>query len=535
MRAAITDLTPHARLLQLRQAIAPALLTAGSLLIFAALRNVLINVASGDGFNCLILDVLACDAAALLCGIRYDEISPMLRVMGRGIGAVVLVTIVFDATTLLYAPAPYLAGDEGWFFRFGTLLGIAAGIASIWRPSFLLPLMFHYVAFRHQYNIAGGIDISETDYLSMMDVGEYCVVGALVVALASRAAPLSEERERRRHAACALIWACAVGAHLGNYFISAWTKIRVGGDDPFLWLLHNPTQTSILIGLERGDNPLATWPWLVQLVWDGVVGAGVGLNLFVIGLQFFAPIAIAHRRLLMAFVLLFDLFHIGVYFTLGAMFAYWIAVNAIILASATRMTDRQITPLMQITTMAAALFGHFLFYTSHLGWLDGAKLASPSFVAETKDGRYVPIPSVYFGMRSYSIAQTLMYVPDGHFPMRIGGNSYNWADWEDAQTCGPDVRNHQKSAATLPAIEAMVVQTDAAMREHPEVKTDNLYYFYPHHMVANPFLFREFNALSMNDIARYHYVVESVCLGLKNGVLTRDVRHRSDQVIDVER
>jgi hypothetical protein len=54
-------------------------------------------------------------------------------------------------------------------------------------------------------------------------------------------------------------------------------------------------------------------------------------------------------------------------------------------------------------------------------------------------------------------------------------------------------------------------------------------------MLANPLIFRNFNGLSMKDIVAYHYVVESVCLGLKDGHLTRDVRKTTDYPVDVRR
>jgi hypothetical protein len=41
--------------------------------------------------------------------------------------------------------------------------------------------------------------------------------------------------------------------------------------------------------------------------------------------------------------------------------------------------------------------------------------------------------------------------------------------------------------------------------------------------------------LSMNDIVGYHYVVDSVCLGLEDGKLTRDVRKTTDYTVDVRR
>src|SRR5690606_27122606 len=145
----------------------------------------------------------------------------------------------------------------------------------------------------------------------------------------------------------------------------------------------------------------------------------------------------------MTVTVLFDLFHLGVYLTLGALFHFWIAVNVLIFLSARKLDDKSYTPTMKVTALLAVLTGHFLFYTSHLGWLDGAKLASPSLTAETSDGRQVPVPGVYLGLWSYSMAQTALYIPDGHFPMRMGGNAYNPTDWRDVRTCGPQVADGQ--------------------------------------------------------------------------------------------
>lgn len=274
---------------------------------------------------------------------------------------------------------------------------------------------------------------------------------------------------------------------------------------------------------------------LVQLSWDAITRYLVAVNIFVLGTQLLVPLAVLQRRALMTFTVLFDLFHVVVYLTLGAAFFFWVAVNILIYLSLKRIDDRSFTPATKLVAIAALLTAHFTFYTSHLGWLDGAKLASPSFVAETRDGREVPVPSVYFGILSYSIAQTAMYIPDGHFPQRIGGNAYNRAEWEDAQTCGPLIAAHQNTGVTLQTVETLVRDTDTAMRRHPIVKNDNLYYLYPHHMVANPLMFRAFNRLSIDDIARYHYIVDLVCLGLRDGRLVRDVRKRTDIPIDVAR
>jgi hypothetical protein len=175
-----------------------------------------------------------------------------------------------------------------------------------------------------------------------------------------------------------------------------------------------------------------------------------------------------------------------------------------------------------------ALFGHHVFYTNFLGWLDAAKLVSPQFYAVTRDKREVAIPSNYFGVYSYTIAQTRMYLPDGHFKLRIGGNNMDIASWDDARSCGAQTLPHQNTGVTLDATEDLVRNVDSMMRRHPIIKNYNLYYFYPHHMLPNPWVFTEFNGLRIDDIVGYKYSVESVCLSLENGRLVRDVRKASE-------
>jgi hypothetical protein len=538
MTAGVTISSSVAPTPRLSRRAVPVLVLAGALITYAVIRTALLAIAASSPENCLALDIVTIAGAWYFSDLKYDAVPTVLRPLMRGIAGIVLVQVVFDGSALLYGPAPMLTGANGAFFGAGTVIAIAAGLAAIWRPSFALPLLFHYVAFRHQLNRVSGVAISETDYLSMLDIGEFVAIGALfTVVIANRSArrflPSWVDTEELKKTAATLIWIWAVGAHLGNYFISGWTKIQAGGSEPLFWLLHNPTQTSILIGLERGGNLFATWPWLVQFSWDAITTAGVALNLFVLGVQIGAPLALLHRRALMALTLMFDLFHLAVVGTLGAFFFFWIAVNVLIYISARRIDDKAMTPIVKATGLIAMLGAHFFFYTSHLGWLDGTQLASTNFYAETRDGRTVPIPPVYFGIMSYSIAQTAMYIPDGHFPMRLGGNTYNRKDWQDAQSCQSLPLPKQDTGVSLSTVESMVREGDAAMRRSPFVKDTNLFYLYPYHMVPNPLIFGAFNRLSMNDIVGYRYSVESVCLSLRDGRLVRDVHKRTDYEIDV--
>ena len=525
----------------------PFVLLLLSLLGYGAARKVTFYMAGQSEWHGFVLVVFCCVAALPFIGIRYADVPKLLRSVLRGIGVVVLVQVLFDAFGPV-PPAPNIifgvANEHTLLFRWGAVLAVVAGFASLWRPIFLMPLFVYYLVFRLLIGPAANIWVTDTDYASMLDAGLFAVVGGTLVVAATSDWTLSRMAWLRdlmadmppavlRQKATELIWAVFVGAHLGNYFCSGVAKLMAGGTAPWTWLMENPTQTAIVIGTERGDNPLATFPTLLQFSWDTISEYGLAFNFFVLAAQLLVPLAILRVRLLLIFTLVFDAFHIGVYLTLGALFHFWVVVNLIIYTSAWRLKDSQITSMMKLVCVLTVLFGHTIFYTNWLGWLDGAKLASPQFYAITRDGREVWMPQVYYGIYSYTIAQAATYVPEGHFNFRIGGNNLNRDDWADATSCGPRTAEAQTTGATLQDMEALVRDTHSFMLRHPAIKNDNLYYFYPHHMQPNPWVFREFNRLRLDEIIGYKYVVESVCLTMRDGKLVRDVKKHDEFRFDV--
>lgn len=75
-------------------------------------------------------------------------------------------------------------------------------------------------------------------------------------------------------------------------------------------------------------------------------------------------------------------------------------------------------------------------------------------------------------------------------------------------TCGPQVLEHQTTGATLDAGKTIILDTDRLMRDHPAVKSNILYYFYPHHTLPNPWIFTGFNNLGIDDVVAYEYVLD---------------------------
>jgi hypothetical protein len=112
--------------LKSRESISPALLLAGSLALYYAVRSLVVDIGFGSPQECLWLDIMACAGAALLGKVTYREIPEPLRLLARGIGMVVLAQVAFDGSTLFYAPASMSEGAHGAFYRLGTIVALAS-------------------------------------------------------------------------------------------------------------------------------------------------------------------------------------------------------------------------------------------------------------------------------------------------------------------------------------------------------------------------------------------------------------------------
>ena len=276
-----------------------------SVIGFAISRPGMTNLGRSSELFSSIAVVAAFAAAIALRQIRYSDVTSALRITMRWVGVFIFLQVLFDALGPFPGPPNILFGDQGpvLYFRYVAVIGVIAGVAALWRPSFLIPLFLFYVGWRELIGTLSGIPVVDTDYLGLLDVGYFSTLGAFIAIFVTSSwvrgrLPFlwksfvgQEGGKSTRGLAFGLIWACGVGAHLGSYYHSGRMKMHVGGADPFFWVLHNPTQNSILIGLERGDNPLALWPHLLQALSDGIAWGQPFLNIFVFGLQLLAPLA----------------------------------------------------------------------------------------------------------------------------------------------------------------------------------------------------------------------------------------------------
>jgi hypothetical protein len=129
----------------------PLVLLLTSLLGYAAAKTVTFVMARQSETHGFVLTVFCVLAAIPFISVRYTDFPRLLRVLVRGIGIVVLAQVLFDAFGPV-PPAPNVilgeANAHALFFRWTALIAVLAGVAAMWRPIFLLPLFYYYIAWR---------------------------------------------------------------------------------------------------------------------------------------------------------------------------------------------------------------------------------------------------------------------------------------------------------------------------------------------------------------------------------------------------
>src|ERR1700752_1101558 len=162
----------------------PPVLLCLSLLVYKVAHRILYEVGHhGSDIEAFGLVAFSCGLACLFAAIPYAAVPWLLRVVLRGIGAFILVQVLFDAFGAVAPPPNVLFGvgvPHVLFFRYAALLAILAGVAGLWRPAFVLPLLLYYTLFRLRIGAIDGVKIVETDYLSLLDTGSFAAEGALL-------------------------------------------------------------------------------------------------------------------------------------------------------------------------------------------------------------------------------------------------------------------------------------------------------------------------------------------------------------------
>lgn len=464
---------------------------------------------------------------------RYRALPRYARTLLRASATFLVVYFAVEPFAIPYA-ARDLSDPSVLFHSHARWAGAALALFGLWRPAGVFAAAMLLWMMRELQTGLTGFYFSTLDIRNVAEVIAFWSLGLASLDVATRSDRLAEvtglDRAGRATAAL-MLFAAGVGAHLANYFWSGLAKLALDGG-PLSWLLENRLADGIPGALEKGTLPLANWPDTVAVLDAVLRSLAVPINFAALAVQIFVLFAPLHRRWLILTIIALDVFHIAVWFALGLLFWKWIALNAILLITLSRMSDAEWRPLARYTTMAFVIAGMAIFKTATLAWYDAPGFASPYFVAEMRDGTRTRIPSAYFLSSSYQVSQGRIWHPGGndHFNPSIWGSVLHYRDLVAGRDCkisekfGGEGESFGSRSAIGPFVQAHHRQISASLDEQGRFN----YYRLPHHHVPSPFLADPFAAADKRRIARYLFVMDSVCLSLDQGRLVRRVLKRSE-------
>jgi hypothetical protein len=509
--------------------------------------------------------VLVLAALCLLFAfVRYPAEGRAARIVAAGLGMTLGIFgfALGESHALVDQPRAEALGDV---IAYGRILALAAGILSIWRPSFaVFPAV--YFAFHKDVSraVSQAHELGRNDYAPLIEVSIFLTCGLIALGLlqllararSSAAKPtiLSEIGTATFATRCAAILLLAgIGAHFGNYFLSGLAKVTLDGG-PLSWILENPTSAIMLGGYELGAAPLSFSPWLFTTAYEGIRAVELPMNVVVLAAQLFCVAAFLRRRWLIGLTAFFDLMHIGIFLLSGALFLHWIVLNTLIVAALTRLKEKTFPVGAVVAGVAATIAGHNVFYIAELGWYDSRQIRHGYYEAFTEDGRQVPLAQSFLRDSSYLLfgrhfgyrehVNPSGHVPTGAWgqigikdiaPFASGTASSNYEIMRLTKDCAypvdePETPPDYDTDRPAPFIKAQ--HRRALALENSNFSIDHN--IYPHHHYSMPFRYQAFEAIAPRGIVAYRYVVETVCLGVVDGRVERRVMTRTvGPVIDV--
>jgi hypothetical protein len=489
--------------------------------------------------------IATCALCLVLSPLRYPEAARPARFLLVGLSIAVglyglALGTVFGTETVVETVEEGLG--VGWY-----LLLLMTPLA-YFRPSFsMFPFLYVAVHKHLTRSLSGANELGVNDYLPLIEIGLF--IGASVLALdlmtrLLRQTTLAAGRDRtlETHSAT-LILVVAVGAHLGNYFMSGMAKVLLDGG-PLSWALENPTSSLMLAGYNLGTAPLSLWPELFTKVYLIFQAVEVPLNVVTLLAQLLCFAAFFHKKALIGFALFFDIMHISIFLLTGALFLPWIILNSLIVGALVRNQIRLNTLIMGVGVVATVM-GHLVFYNARLGWYDSRQIRHAYFVAVTNEDKEIPVPSNFFRDSSYLMqARHFGYRenrgPSDHIPTsawgQIGIRAAAAPDWlgmsyydlmKLSNTCEYEVSGPTAEAdfdTTRPE-RFIIAQHQRALRLEQSADAVS-YNLYAHHHFSLPGRFSEFEALDLDEIVAYRYIVETVCMSVAEGSVERQVMTR---------
>ncbi|KCZ54391.1 hypothetical protein HY29_14125 [Hyphomonas beringensis] len=499
-----------------------------------------------------LLIFLAVTAIALFTAVvSYKNVPKYLKIIIKGLAVILGIYGLLLGSDFSYLSVEYEGGVRA-FLMVTPFIVAAATIGALFRPSLaMVPALYLLIHKDMTRVLSGARELGRNDYAPLVEVlvftaGAVTAMGLFVLAFdfVKRRYKLSAEQVGAVEEAIKLlpmvILCIAVGAHLGNYFMSGVAKIRLDGG-VLAWVASNPTSSLMLAGYNVGAAPGSYAPGLFGFAYQILKAVEPYLNFVTLCAQFFCFLAFFRVRLMLGFTLFFDCMHIAIFLLTGALFVPWILLNSLLAAAFIAMKTDRLPKEAIIAGVLTTVVGHTIFYNARLGWYDSRELRDSFFTAVTDTGEEMRVPSSYFRQSSY-----LMYTrnfgfrehsrPSRHVPtsqwgqIGIGVKSSempNYKIMQETRKCeyhSPVEADEtiydydvDRPAEFVSSYHQMMIEKQRKSGHRPG------YHLYPHHHYSMPVRYKAFEGTNLENIRGYYYNVQTVCLGWKDGQFSRDV------------
>jgi hypothetical protein len=478
-------------------------------------------------------------AAAIFYNTRYNDFSGLLKACLRASAAGLLVLLIVEAPdfSLGRPEAARALAYVNDFYPFALVFAVAGLI----RPSFVIPTVIYIASTRHLVYDISSLPMSFIDIRYMLDMALYLAIfGIAVVKLGPRIHPWLGAPERQSE-----IVGIAMGLHLANYFWSGVAKLEVG-PTPWYWMAENATYNQVPYTIESGIMPFGHIPWLSQFAYDFLAFFNTPLNVVIVFVQLFAVLCVLKISWLKVTSILFDLLHIGIYVFGGLFFWPWIWNNLTIWWAARSQKKQGLALQTKVACITAVLLGAPFLHinpAAWLAWFDVADARQIRFEAVTEDGQSVRVPSAFFVNHSYSVSHGYMghQGVEGHYDGTQLASTDSVERNELSGTCAPPssftperaMETEEERLARQATLGSFLAFHHDKMLGREAAVGRGSWYFHAHHHPSNPFLYDEFNALSLKNVIGYNLVLESVCLSMKDGHVEKKVLARTTEFYDV--
>ncbi|MEM7221348.1 MAG: hypothetical protein AAF495_00105 [Pseudomonadota bacterium] len=465
----------------------------------------------------------------------YEQVPLAVRVLYRSI---IVISTFYIATSHITMPDSLL--EESPLSSLGLrvlwVATILAGVLALVRPSFGL-MTVEYILVNKSFLAYsfGGIALTSTDYVTLIDSGAFMAIGLTLYGLILKTRihnylcpfDASSEAAPPRFVHPLIILSLAmIALHFGNYFYGAVIKMALG-EHVSSWVLVNRTYQLILMALESRVLPISFDPNLVQHVYDAFAAIYVPFNFVVLIAQFFCIIALNNIRWTIAITVCFDLMHVGIFILTGIFFWKWILLNLAIVAALSLIVRTSISLQHRVLVMILVLASPVIYKIPPFAWFDTAAANTLHIHAITDDGEVYEVPSNYFLPLAVTIVQQRMQWPlENKFPTTTWGTTREWDRLAELSNCSTAntieewfwfIKSHEQITNIIQRYHTYILSVvdDRGLLN---------YDIYPHHFFTMPWELQEFRSLDKRRIVAYRYISEAACLSLDEGRLVKDVK-----------